>query len=108
LSYPCGKQRVIAVLVSEMGEVIIGENTREHNFKCPRNIMGCKTGYGYALCQEVCKQKFHAEEDVLDKAYWKAKGSKVYIFGHNYACDECKQKMEKMGVLEVVFPNEEK
>ena len=100
----CAKQIVIAI-IKNGNNFILGSNRCENPQKeCPRKDM--KTGEGYDLCESVCKQENHAEIDVcLTAGVDKAKGGDMYILGHYYSCDHCKEIMEIYGIKNVYFIN---
>lgn len=58
-----------------------------------------ESGKGYDKCISKCKQVGHAEAVVCNIAGKYAKGSKVYLFGHSYSCDNCKKHMKECGVV---------
>ena len=69
--------------------------------ECPRK--GMKTGTGYELCRDVCKQKYHAEVDACVQAGERAQGATLYLIGHSYCCDNCIKTMEEYGIENVVI-----
>ncbi len=96
-SQKCAKQTVIAILITKDGEIFSGQNRCKNPQKvCPRK--GMKSGDGYYLCKQICKQENHAEIDVCLKAGDKAKGSSIYLFGHTYSCQNCVDTMVKYGI----------
>lgn len=98
---PCVKQVVTAILVTVNGEVFIGTNDCEiPQTVCPRQHM--KTGEGYELCVSVCRQTGHAEINALKFAGNKASGSTIYLQGHTYACEPCKQAAANAGATIIV------
>lgn len=104
LKGPCAKQKVTAVLVDSEGNGYVGENDcLNPQAVCPREIMRCKTGEGYELCQAICKQTGHAEQNAIALAGDKAKGGIIYLQGHTYACDSCKQAASDAGVKDIVI-----
>ena len=95
----CEKQTVLAILVSLSGKVFMGSNYCDNpQKKCPRDEAGFATGEGYHMCVDICKQKYHAEEQVLALAEDEAQGSTVYLIGHTYCCDRCQKAMKVAGV----------
>ena len=99
LKHPCCGRHVVAVLISLSGDVFVGSNGVDNpQTKCPRKIYGKKRGEGWELCRDVCRQVYHAETEVLAKAGSAARGARVYILGHDCACDACHRAMEKAGV----------
>lgn len=98
----CAKQRVIAKLITAGGEVFIGENLcKSPQEVCPRGSL--PTGVGYELCKSVCNQGNHAEVNAILMAGTKANGSTIYLNGHSYACDSCKQFADAHGVKEIII-----
>ena len=81
---------VVAVIVKNREVLSIGDNLHE----CLRE--GYPTGQGYELCKG-CDYPNHAEA----KALWDAiepEGATLYLFGHTYACEPCKEACAKAGV----------
>lgn len=98
----CKKQRVVCVITLDDGSFVVGENECEEPQEvCPRAEMA--TGEGYHLCVEVCKQKGHAEAVAASLVPSDKNGVAAYLFGHTYACDDCKSKLRQVGVQEVVI-----
>lgn len=62
-----------------------------------------KTGEGYYLCKQVCEQTGHAEINALLAAGEKAKGARMVITDHTYACEPCKTAAERAGLLSIEF-----
>lgn len=99
---PCAKQVVTATIVTPVGERFVGTNyVRNHQPICPRADM--PTGVGYHLCKEVCDQSGHAEPNAIAAAGEKAKGAVLYLEGHTYACDPCKEAADRAGIREIVI-----
>jgi len=93
----CAKQRVVALLIK--GEKIwYGTNwcEKEHDC-CPRGNL--PTGVGYELCRTECRQRCHAEVDVLIKADDQARGGELILFGHDHFCEHCIDMMKRYGVI---------
>jgi hypothetical protein len=96
---PCAKQRVIALITAPSGHYYIGANDclkpQKH---CPRGNM--PTGIGYHLCKEVCEQIGHAEHVAASiyKALDGSPGATMYLIGHTYMCDACKEAALVAGV----------
>lgn len=105
LNKPCAKQTTLAILEDKNGNVIrVGTNFCFLPHKeCPRK--GMKSGEGYDKCLGVCKQFFHAEENVCleHKDINRLKNATLYLIGHNYCCDRCIKVMKKAGVKKVVI-----
>jgi len=102
-NHACQKQIVRATIRTPQGRYYIAtNNTLVHAPEgCPR--AGMPTGDGYDLCRDVCQQRGHAEVNVLRLAGKKAKGSTLYVEGHTYLCDECKEAAQRAGVAEIVL-----
>lgn len=97
----CAKQNTIAIIVNN-GSYFIGSNwCDDPQDDCPRGNM--KSGEGYHLCKEVCKQKYHAEVDAVKKAGNNAKGGTLFLIGHYYMCDPCKKVVDEAGIEKVVI-----
>jgi deoxycytidylate deaminase len=98
----CKKQTTLAVIMKDGKLISIGTNEIHEDIKeCPR--IGMKTGDGYELCKSICKQKSHAEVDACLKAGDNANGGTLYLIGHTYFCDNCKEVMDKFGIKEVII-----
>lgn len=96
----CAKQRVVATIVSPDGASFVGENEcLEAQWPCPRKDMA--TGEGYHLCKEICQQVGHAEIVALTKAGERARGSSIYLQGHTYICDACKEACRAAGISQM-------
>lgn len=101
---PCAKQVVKATLITDTGLRFIGSNycvTPQRT--CPRNEAGYLSGQGYHLCKEICHQRGHAEENAIENAGPKAKGSVIYVEGHTYACENCQRVARQAGVVEIII-----
>lgn len=99
----CAKQVVRATVKTAQGRYFVSSNYVEHapNGGCPRS--GMRTGEGYELCREVCGQRDHAEINALRLAGAKAKGGRLFIEGHTYACEPCRQAAVEAGIIEIVI-----
>jgi hypothetical protein len=96
----CAKQEVIAVIITPKLEIFVGSNWCETPQKeCPRKDM--PTGVGYEMCRDICKQRTHAEIDACQKAGANAVGADLYLMGHTYCCDHCKEVMEAFGIKNI-------
>lgn len=94
---PCIKQRVFATLISPEGFRFYGENDCANpQTICPRSGMG--PSIGYHLCWEVCEQESHAEVSAIKKAGSFARGSTIYVEGHNYICDNCLHTCSELNI----------
>ncbi len=99
----CAKQTVTATVKCEDGSEYTSTNwCRKPQEKCPRDERGYKTGEGYHLCDEVCQQTNHAEVNAINLAGERCKGAVIYLSGHTYACDSCKDKADKAGIREII------
>lgn len=103
----CVKQEVFAMIETPKGQRIFGSN-RINNYvgECPRDIMGCKTGEGYRLCIDTCKQESHAEIDTIKNAQKKGidlTDSTLTLVGHSYCCDNCKKELHKVGITKIII-----
>ncbi len=97
-SGPCVKQTVTATLVAADGRRFVATNHCENpQAVCPR--AGMKTGEGYHLCREVCRQPAHAEVNVLALAGEAARGGTLYLEGHTYACRPCMDACLRAGAV---------
>lgn len=79
----------IAVIVRD--GLVVSFATNEHKEPCKRE--GYPTGVGYELC-DGCNYPNHAEY----KAVRGVKGGILYLLGHTYACEPCKEAMREAGV----------
>lgn len=84
--------RLVVAMVVKDGQVI-SVGTNEHKGACKRE--GYPSGEGYELC-EWCNYGNHAEVNALKGV--NAIGAHVYIFGHDYCCDECNKACQRSGV----------
>lgn len=99
----CKKQRVICVITLGNGGFVIGENDcLSPQDVCPRE--GMKTGEGYHLCAEVCRQRGHAEKMAIEKVPEEETAISAYIFGHSYVCKSCEAALNEAGVKRIVIP----
>lgn len=99
---PCVKQTVTATIITTDGERFVGTNDcLNPQTVCPR--AGMPTGVGYELCQTVCRQTAHAEVNAINKARSRAKGGVLYLEGHTYACEPCKQACADAGIAEIII-----
>ncbi len=89
--------RITVALVVKDSE-IISVGTNEHKEPCKRE--GYPSGEGYELC-EYCQYANHAEANaVRGKTF---RGAKVLLFGHYYACEECKKACKEAGVAKITI-----
>ena len=91
---PCVKTTVKCVIITNNNKIFTGSNyCNNPQEKCPRDI-----GEDYTKCKTICKQEGHAEMVTLKKAGNNAKGSNVYIEGHDHYCRDCQIALFKAGV----------
>lgn len=97
----CCKQETIAIIENN-GRYWIGSNwCNNPQSECPRKDMS--SGTGYNLCREICKQASHAEVDACKQAGKNANGGTLYLIGHTYCCDSCKETMSKYGIKRIII-----
>lgn len=99
----CAKQVVRATVKTAKGRYFVSSNYTERSPDggCPRS--GMATGRGYELCREVCGQHSHAEINALRLAGPNANGATLFIEGHTYACEPCRQAASEAGIIEIVI-----
>lgn len=91
-------QRTTVAVIVKDGKVL-SYGTNEHKEPCKR--VGYPTGEGYELC-DGCNYDNHAEANAL-KGSGFFSGATLYLLGHTYACDPCKEKAAVKGVtIEIV------
>ena len=99
---PCLKVVVKALIISKDNQEIYGSNDISSSVDvCPREEEGCKTGEGYELCKNVCKQISHAEVSAINNAKNDGidlTGASLYLSGHSYCCDNCILSMKRAGI----------
>lgn len=101
-SGPCCRQHVKATVIATDGRRHVGTNyCGTPQPACPRD--GMPTGVGYHLCREVCRQPAHAEINAVLAAGLAARGAVLYLEGHFYACEPCKEFCAAAGVVEIVI-----
>jgi deoxycytidylate deaminase len=99
---PCAKQTVTATIIAENGDTYLSTNyCLNPQVSCPR--AGLLTGEGYELCKDICRQVGHAEVNAITLAGVNAVGATLYLKGHTYACDGCKQAAKEAGIKEIVI-----
>ncbi|MBT3583212.1 hypothetical protein HN510_05320 [Candidatus Woesearchaeota archaeon] len=114
----CFKQQTAAVIV-KLNEIIgqgwngpkdapskklEGIETRLDN--CPKDKKGFETGQGYHLCEEICGNARHAEQEAIADAKehgFELEGADVYLAGHWWACKPCCDGMEKNGTSRLIM-----
>ena len=99
---PCLKREVCAVIVSENGEIVVGQNLIKNNkiFKCPRS-----SGEGYEKCIHWCRQPGHAEIMAIEKAKernFDLTKSTLFLHGHNKVCYNCTEVCKNEGLKVVI------
>jgi hypothetical protein len=100
---PCLKQTVTATIVALDGSRYQATNhVLAPQSVCPR--AGLATGVGYELCRDICRQPAHAEINALDLAGDACRGGTLYLTGHTYACEPCKDAARRAGVTIVIGP----
>lgn len=102
---PCIKQSVY-VMIEKDGNQIFGMNKMMNDeiTECPRDLQGYVSGAGYHLCEDICKQDFHAEVDAIKNAEevgMDIQGAKLTLVGHTYCCDDCQNAMDTAGIEEI-------
>lgn len=107
---PCLKQSVLALIISKDGDGVFGSNSINVSIEsCPRSEAGFKTGEGYHLCKDICKQNAHAEVSAILKAKElniDIKGSSLYLLNHTYCCDNCISSMKDAGLKDATIFND--
>jgi deoxycytidylate deaminase len=94
---PCAKTTVTCTLVTATGEHIVGTNYCENaQASCPRHA-----GEDYTKCRTICRQVGHAEVVALMRAGHKSAGSRAFIEGHTYACQNCQEALFAAGVISI-------
>lgn len=95
------KQRVvIAVIIKD--DQVISWGTNEHD-DCKR--IGYPTGEGYELC-EGCQPHNHAEQKAIRNADESVEGAYMFLMGHTYACDSCREVAKMAGIRDIVVVDE--
>ncbi len=97
----CLKQVVTATILRDSKVLVIGKNDISNSevTECPRK--GMKSGEGYDLCISICRQKGHAEVQVIEKAKQLGidiKGATMEVEGHIYICGDCEREIIKSGL----------
>ena len=99
---PCAKQTVAALVIGASGNRYLSTNyTLTPQLQCPRQDM--PSGVGYELCVRVCNQPGHAEVNALRLAGVDARGGRMIIAGHSYACDHCSSTAFDAGITRIDF-----
>ena len=103
---PCFKREVCAVLITNKGEISVGQNIiyNKDVEDCPR-----VKGEGYDKCITVCQQKGHAETEAIRHARLKGHNiekANLYLMGHYRICDNCQAACDEHNI-NVIITNEE-
>ena len=88
----CSWWQTGAVIVKDEELLGKGANTGQWQPFCPRYEQGCKTGEGYDLCKNICKQTGHAEITAIQDAITNKQNLRhadLYLFGHWWCCKNC-------------------
>jgi deoxycytidylate deaminase len=93
---PCAKRRTQAVLTTVTGEKFVGENVCLN----PQPVCPREEGEGYEKCKSICQQLGHAEEQAIQAAGDKARGSTIDVT-HWYACKPCSRIALEAGVKNI-------
>ena len=99
MSKPCYKREVCAIIVTQQGEISVGENLiyNDEVTECPR-----AKGEGYEKCTSICAQKGHAETEAIRKAKdsgYDLEGGNLYLMGHHRICGPCKEACDNAGLI---------
>lgn len=98
----CAKRRVTAYLVTESGDLVIGDNSCAN----PQEVCPREPGEGYEKCRTVCGQHGHAETQALEAAKRHGidpRNATVYVTGHYHVCQQCAEELRDSGVREIVI-----
>jgi deoxycytidylate deaminase len=99
---PCVKQRVRATIIAADGRWYSGENDcLSPQEVCPR--ANEPTGCGYELCRQVCRRTGHAEVNAIRVAGKAARGGRLFLEGHTYACEPCKAACAAAGIIDITI-----
>ena len=95
---PCFKRQVCAVIVTNKGEISVGQNLiyNEEVVECPRT-----KGEGYDKCTSICKQKGHAETEAIRaglEAGYDIRGANLYLMGHHRICGPCQAACDEYNI----------
>lgn len=104
----CKKQTVVFLIFNIENKIVsIGTNyCKNPQLVCPREIMNCKTGEGYELCKNICNQEYHAEIDSINNLNNIDIPSFGLLIGHTYCCDNCLQKLNIVGITNIIIIKE--
>jgi hypothetical protein len=101
--FPCKRKNVYALLITPDGNYFIGQNLRRNDIDmCPR--YSAAPSEMYDICKTVCETIGHAEAVAIEnalKGYTPAelRGSRMFIFGHHYQCENCKALCREYGII---------
>lgn len=96
---PCAKTTVTCTLVHPDGRRFVGTNYCEDSQPvCPR-----EPGEDYRKCSSICRQAGHAEIVALRLAGDAARGTRAYVEGHTYACQNCQEALFRAGVASLTI-----
>ena len=98
---PCGKQRVVALILMRDGRSFTGENlTTNPQPTCPRTA-----GEGYRKCFSVCGQIGHAEyvaiRQMLVAGYQSSDVERIIVYGHTGPCRACGVLLDSLNLSAV-------
>ena len=97
----CAKQDVVAI-IKNGNKIFTGTNSCDNpQSVCPRDNM--PDGIGYELCKSICMQTNHAEVNACINAGEYSNGATLYLIGHSYCCDDCKEFMKASGIREIII-----
>jgi len=106
--FPCLKQEVRAMLVTEDGNEYFGANWMLNNTitVCPR--LAFESGTRYDLCESICGQgpDYHAERNAIYaciEADDTAVGATLYLTGHTYCCKDCQAAIKNANIATVII-----
>ncbi len=97
----CAKLTTIAIIMKGSKFWVGSNKCNSPQNICPREDL--PTGVGYEMCKDICEQDCHAEVDACLKAGDEAKGGKLYLIGHTYCCDDCKEIMKYHGIKDIII-----
>jgi hypothetical protein len=103
--FPCKHNNVYALLLLPDGSSYVGQNLRLNDSPtCPRGDSAPSTNYD--ICTTVCNTVGHAEYVAIMAALFRRetadlRGGKMWIFGHNYQCENCRTMCEHYGITVV-------
>jgi deoxycytidylate deaminase len=96
----CAKQTTVAIIANGGKHWISTNYCDNAQPACPRGNL--PTGVGYEMCKDICQQRNHAEMNVCRAAGEGARGGTLFLIGHYYCCESCRQAMEKYGIKKIV------